>query len=123
MQPSIGVLIKRCSENMHEIDRKTLMLKCGCSPVSLLHIFRTPFPRHTRGLLLSVLFKEILPVRTILEIVFFIYSFSWASSCLRNRPARNLLLRLLTSTVSVLYKYFSFLFFVRCFVLIIFALN
>ena len=29
-----------------------LALRHGCSPVSLLHIFRTPFPRDTSGWLL-----------------------------------------------------------------------
>ena len=58
-QPSTGVLRKRCSENMQQIYRRTPMSKCefnkvalhfveislwhGCSPVNLLHIFRTPF--------------------------------------------------------------------------------
>ena len=31
----------------------------GCSPVTLLHIFRTPFPRNTAGWLLSVSTKSI----------------------------------------------------------------
>ena len=58
-QPSRDVFNKRCSENMQQIYRKTPMPKCGfnkvakqfywnhtsagCSPVNLLHIFRTPF--------------------------------------------------------------------------------
>ena len=59
---SRGVLEKRCFENMQPIYRRTPMLKCnfnkvakqsnfieialrhGCSPVNLLHIFRTSFP-------------------------------------------------------------------------------
>ena len=65
-----GVLVIRCSENMQHIYRRTPMRKCdfnkvakqlywntlwhGCSPVSLLHIFRTSFLMNTsRGLLLS----------------------------------------------------------------------
>ena len=40
-----GVLKKRCSENMRQIYRRTSMPEC--SPVNLLHIFRTPFPRNT----------------------------------------------------------------------------
>ena len=52
-QPSRGVLKKRCSEDMQQIYRRTPVPKCnfnkvakqGCSPVNLLHIFRTPFPR------------------------------------------------------------------------------
>ena len=47
-QPPRGVLKKRCSENMQKI----LALRHGCSPVNLLHIFRTPFPRNTSGWLL-----------------------------------------------------------------------
>ena len=60
-QPSRGVLRKRCSEkllcNFFEIT-----LRQECSPVNLLHIFRTPFPRNTSGwlLLLFYLFMLIL---------------------------------------------------------------
>ena len=63
-QPSRG-LKKRCSENMQQIYRRTPMLTCdfnkvpkqiapghGCSPVNLLHNFRTPSPRNTYGWLL-----------------------------------------------------------------------
>ena len=63
-QPYRGFLIKRYSENMQQICRTASMPKCdfnkvvkqlffeitlrhGCSPVNLLHIFRTPFP--TKG--------------------------------------------------------------------------
>ena len=46
--PPRGVLKKRCSENMQQI----LALRHGCSPVNLLHILRTPFPRNTSGWLL-----------------------------------------------------------------------
>ena len=67
-QLSRGVLTKRYSENMQQIYRRTLMPKCdfnkvarnfieitlqhGCSPVNLLHIFRTPFSKYTSGWLL-----------------------------------------------------------------------
>ena len=67
-----GVLRKRCSENMQQIYRKTTMpkrdfnkvekqLQCnfieialwhGYSPVTLLRIFTTPFPKNTSGQLL-----------------------------------------------------------------------
>ena len=66
--PSSGVLRKRCSENMKQIYRKTLMPKCdfnkllsnfikitfrhGCSPVNLLLILGTLFPKNTSGRLL-----------------------------------------------------------------------
>ena len=62
-QPSRGVLRRRCSENMHQIYRRTSMAQCvsiklqsnfieialrhGHSPVNLLHIFRTPFSHNT----------------------------------------------------------------------------
>ena len=71
-QPYRCVLRKRCSEKMQQIYWRTPMPKCdfnkfqsnfteitlrhGCSPVNLLHIFRTPFPKNTsRGLLLELL--------------------------------------------------------------------
>ena len=55
-----GVPSKRSSENMQQIYRRAPMPKCdfnivakgvphGCSPVSLLHIFKTPFLRNTSG--------------------------------------------------------------------------
>ena len=65
-QPSIGVFIKKCSENIQQIYRRTPMPKLvcnfieiafrhGCSHVNLLHNFRTLFPKKTsEGLLLSV---------------------------------------------------------------------
>ena len=69
-QPSRVLLKKKCSENMHQIYRRTPMPKCdfnkvallsnfieialrhGCSPVNLLRIFRIPFLRNTSGRLL-----------------------------------------------------------------------
>ena len=67
-QPSRDVLGRRCSEYMLQIYRRTqcrkaisIMLLCnfienklwhGCSPVNLLHIFRTPFQQNTSGELL-----------------------------------------------------------------------
>ena len=66
---SRGVLRKRCSENMQQIYRRTPMPKCdlnsfnfteitfqhGCSPVNLLHIFRTSFTLKTPEWLLLLL--------------------------------------------------------------------
>ena len=56
---------KRCFENMQQIYRRTPMPKCdfnkvalqsleitlrhGCSPVNLLHIFKTPFSKNISG--------------------------------------------------------------------------
>ena len=67
-QPSRGVPMKRCSENMQQIYRRTPLAKCdfdkvakelywitlqhGCSPANFLHIFRTAFPENTSGGLL-----------------------------------------------------------------------
>ena len=72
-QQSRGVLSKRCSENMQQIYRRTPMPKCDsnkvakqlywsnfleitlwheCSPVNLLHVFRTPFTKNTSEWLL-----------------------------------------------------------------------
>ena len=66
-QPSRGVLIKRCSENMQQIYGRTplpvisvklqsnfmeITLRHECSPVNLLLIFRTPFPKSTSERLL-----------------------------------------------------------------------
>ena len=63
--PSGGVLGKRYFENMQQIYRRIPMPKYdfnkvanrprhGCSPVNLLHVFRTPFPKNTsEGLLLK----------------------------------------------------------------------
>ena len=64
-KPTIVVLVKRCFENVQQIYRRTLMLGCDfnkvalqlieitlrhwCSPVNLLHLFRTPFPKNTSG--------------------------------------------------------------------------
>ena len=43
-EPSDGVLRKRNSKNMQQLYRRTLILRHECSPVYLLHIFRTIFP-------------------------------------------------------------------------------
>ena len=51
-QPSRDVLRKRCSENMQQIYRHEIAPRHGCSPINLLHIFRTPFPRNNSGWLL-----------------------------------------------------------------------
>ena len=67
-KPSIGILIRRCSENMQQICRKQrcrrvisikllcnfieITLRHGCSPVNLLHIFRTALRKNTYGGLL-----------------------------------------------------------------------
>ena len=57
-QSTRGVLIKRCSENMQQSYRRTPMpmwdfnkitLRHGCSPVNLLHIFRTTLEKSTSG--------------------------------------------------------------------------
>ena len=71
MQSPIGVLRKMCSENTQHIYRENTQhiyrttpifgnfiattLRHGCSPVTLLHIFRTPFPKITFGELMLIL--------------------------------------------------------------------
>ena len=72
-QPFIGVLIKRCFGNVQLINRIPPISKCdfnsnfieitlrhGCSPVNLLHISRTPFPKNTSGGLLLHLLTRII---------------------------------------------------------------
>ena len=70
-QPSRGVLRKWSSKTLQQMYRKkpcrrfiSIKLLCnfieiahwhGCFPVNLLHIFKTPFPRNTSGLLLLLL--------------------------------------------------------------------
>ena len=58
-QSSRGVLRKKCLENMLQIYRRTISKQIfwitlwhRFSPVNLLHIFRTPFPKNTSGRLL-----------------------------------------------------------------------
>ena len=67
-QPSRGVLSKRCSETCSKFTGEhpcrsvisiklfcnfiKITLRHGCSPVNLLHIFRTPFLKNTSGRLL-----------------------------------------------------------------------
>ena len=68
-QQSRGALKKRCYENRQQIYRRTPMSECdfnkvalqleialrhGCSPVNMLYIFRTPFPKITSGRLLLI---------------------------------------------------------------------
>ena len=75
MEPSIDVLVTKCSENMQKTYRRTPMPKCdfnkvasdfieikfrhGCSLINLLHIFKTPFSRNTSEELL--LYMNFLP--------------------------------------------------------------
>ena len=77
-QPIRGVLSKRCSENMQQIYRRTYMrnvistkmqsnfieikLRHGCSPVNLLHIFKTSFLNNTSG---GVLLKNLRRLRSL----------------------------------------------------------
>ena len=68
-QPTVDVLIKRCSERIcsnltgEHLCRSIISIKLQsnfietplryeCSPVNLLHIFRSPFPKNTSGGLL-----------------------------------------------------------------------
>ena len=56
---SRNVLMKRCSENMQQMYKRTpapkyaeVCFQHGCFSVNLLHISRTPFPKNTLGWLL-----------------------------------------------------------------------
>ena len=55
MQPFNGVLIKNCSENMQQTNIIEIAFRHGYSLATLLHIFRTPFPKNTSGGLLLVM--------------------------------------------------------------------
>ena len=65
-QLSRSVPKKMCSKNMQQMYRRISIPKCdfnkiaselyGCSPVYLLHIFRTPVPKNSYGWLLPFLF-------------------------------------------------------------------
>ena len=69
-QPTRVVLRKKCSENCIKFTGEhpcrsaiSIKLLCnfrhGCSPVNLLHIFRTSFPKNTSGrLLLKLLIRQ-----------------------------------------------------------------
>ena len=59
-QPPRGAPEKKCSESMQQIYWRTptrkydfnIAYRYGCSPLNLLHIFRTPFRKNTSGRLL-----------------------------------------------------------------------
>ena len=63
-KPPRGNPRKSCSENLQQIYRRTppIALRHGCSPVNLLHIFRTAFPRNTSGWLLLDI-TELTPIK------------------------------------------------------------
>ena len=91
-QPSRGVLIKRCSENMQQIYRRTprttiieITLPYGRSPVNLMHIFRTPFTKNTSERLLLIKQKYIYlairaPFHTHFHVSIFYFSFNIVDS-------------------------------------------
>ena len=56
-----GVPRKRCSKNMQQMQSNfiEITLRHGCSPVNLLHIFRTPFIKVTSGWLLLVFIESL----------------------------------------------------------------
>ena len=64
-QPSRGVLRKRCSENIQQIYKGTLMPKCDFN-----NIFRTPFTKNTSERLLL----KIAYFNTDLSLNFYIFS-------------------------------------------------
>ena len=92
-QPSRGVFRKRYSENMQQIYRRTPMPKCnfnkvallrhGCSPVKLLHIFRIFLRTPLEGCFLNlVTWKSIIVYLTKKFKIFAQYY--WAKSIVTN---------------------------------------
>ena len=75
-QPSTGVLRESCSEKCSKFTgehlcRSVILIKMefleiefryGCSPVNLLHIFRTPFSKNSSEELLSTV-KPLIPIQ------------------------------------------------------------
>ena len=79
-----GILSKRCSENMQS-NFIEITVRHGCSPVNLLHIFRTPFSKNTsRWLLLNIykrnkktFYEESLHISIFFYVYIFISSISY----------------------------------------------
>ena len=86
-QPPRGVLGKRCSENMQQIYGRTLMSKCEitlrheCSPVNLLHIFRTPITKNASGRLLLDQVWELQTAVSVKHCDFLTFLISTAADC------------------------------------------
>ena len=74
---------------------KQITLRHGCSPVNLLHIFRTPFYKNTYGaLLLTIIFTNLVTIFTsLIDVHESIFS--------HVIPARNLLTKVLTCNFNV----------------------
>ena len=111
-QPSRCVLRKRCSEICSKFTGEypfrsvvsikllcsfiEITLRHGCSPASLLHIFRTPFPKNTSGRLLlhvksiCMYFQKYMATKSSLQVFVF-----FGSSNISNKKFlfRNLFLR------------------------------
>ena len=82
-QSSSGVLRKRCSENMQQIYRR--ILRHGCSPINLLHIFRRPLTQNISGrLLLKITISPLYYSISVLKILLPIFLFFNFLSVLRN---------------------------------------
>ena len=111
--PPVGVLIKSCSENMQQFYSRTRMPKCdfnevvynfieitlrhGCSPVNVLHIFRTHFPRNTSGGLLLYSCKERVTIKccwSILILFFFFFQYKYKLLAYAWRSYQNALHRI-----------------------------
>ena len=113
-QPFMGVLRKRCSENIQQIYWKTPIPKCGiskfpgqlywnrtshgCSPVNLLHIFRKRFPKNIYGGLLL----DMLGGKGLLKISKFVTSWTSVLSLVKLHLKPCYLLRKDYATVSSL---------------------
>ena len=72
--PSRSVLRKRCSENLQS-NFIEITLRHGCSPVNLLYISKTPFPKSTSDRLILVLQFNYFTVRNIFHIQILVIPF------------------------------------------------
>ena len=105
--------VESCSENMQQFYSRTRMPKCdfnevvynfieitlrhGCSPVNVLHIFRTHFPRNTSGGLLLYSCKERVTIKccwSILILFFFFFQYKYKLLAYAWRSYQNALHRI-----------------------------
>ena len=54
----------KCDFNKIACNFIEITLTHGCSPVNLVHIFRTPFPKNTSGWLLLIISSQVMESHT-----------------------------------------------------------
>ena len=54
----------KCDFNKIACNFIEITLTYGCSPVNLVHIFRTPFPKNTSGWLLLIISSQVMESHT-----------------------------------------------------------